>query len=135
VLQNKPQLLNSIILDYVSSMKKIDFQFMILQLTERQQIINTVNVVLIIIDRGVPRPVLRFCFKVFPLEVSAISTFTLELATSYGLMDYPSTEGQNASYTTLYPFTLFRKIFIISLQAGKVCRFSITSWPYVPVLT
>ena len=46
---------------------------------------------------------------------------TLELATSYGLMDCPSTEGRNASYPTLYPLPF-------GIVAVAPCIFACTSY-------
>ena len=77
-----------------------------------EQIVNTgplytVNVVLTSIDRGVPRPVLRFCSGVFPLEVSAISTFNAGV--SYLLWNHGPSKHRRAERQLPHPlpFTLY----------------------------
>ena len=67
----------------------------------------TVNVVLTSIGRGVPRPVLRFCSRVFPLEVSANTTLNAGvgyLLWSHGLPKHRRAERQ---LPHPLPFTLF----------------------------
>ena len=75
-----------------------------------EQIVNTgllctVNVVLTSIDRGVPRPVLRFCSRVFPLEVSVNST--LNAGGWLLLMDSWTAQAQKGRTPVTPPFTLY----------------------------
>ena len=72
----------------------------------------TVNIVLTSIDRGVPRPVLRFCSGVFPLEVSAISTFNAGV--SYLLWNHGPSKHRRAERQLPHPlpFTLLHIIRI-----------------------
>ena len=65
----------------------------------------TVNVVLTSIDRGVPRPVLRFCSGVFPHEVSANSTFNAGV--SYLLWTHGPSKHRRAERQLPHPLPFF----------------------------
>jgi len=97
-----------------------------------EQIVNTgplctVNVVLTSIDRGVPRPVLRFCSRVFPLEVSVNST--LNAGGWLLLMESWTAQAQKGRTPATPPFTLYpfdvqtwEKSKILHLKPMKKCK-------------
>ena len=69
----------------------------------------TVNVVLTSIDRGVPRPVLRFCSRVFPLEVSANST--LNAGVGYLLWNHGPLKHRRAERQLPHPLPFMKSYF------------------------
>ena len=76
------------------------------------------NVVLTIIDRRVPRPVLWFCSRVFPLEVSANST--LNAGVGYPLWSHGLPKHRRAECQLPHPLPFTLLDAFSKIRMGKL---------------